>query len=34
VAQLEVLPAGESRSTVIRFEYLPEVCRFTEQPAA
>jgi hypothetical protein len=33
-AQLEVLPAGESRSTVIRFEYLPEICRFTEQPAA
>ena len=34
VAQLEVLPAGESRSTVIRFEYLPEICRFTEQPGA
>jgi replicative DNA helicase len=33
-SQLEVLPAGESRPTVIRFEYLPEICRFTEQPAA
>jgi hypothetical protein len=33
-SQLEVLPAGESRSTIIRFEYLPEICRFTEQPAA
>jgi hypothetical protein len=33
-SQLEVLPAGEARATVIRFEYLPEICRFTEQPAA
>jgi hypothetical protein len=34
VAQLEVLPTGEARSTIIRFEYQPEICRFTEQPAA
>jgi len=33
-SQLEVLPAGEPRSTIVRFEYLPDICRFTEQPAA
>ena len=34
VAQLEVLPTGEPRSTIMRFEYQAEICRFTEQPAA
>jgi hypothetical protein len=33
-AQLEVTRVDDSRSTVIRFEYQPDIYRFTEQPAS
>ncbi len=32
--RLEVLRAEDSRSTSIRFEYRPDICRFIEQPGS
>jgi hypothetical protein len=32
--QLELLRTGDARSTILRFEYQPEIHRFTEQPGS